>query len=169
MVHWNGETTEHKQWCAHTTKMPKMTRLDTATYPHDPHLAYPYTCHDDNKRRQHDTPHPTSCKNEQFLDMFLKRSKNVSWAHSGFNRVAHRFTQPRFAHLWRTPIPMFLCMTEPRDARHPPAPTLPLGRLDLGNSSSQPEKWKNKKSKNETKRKFPPITDLISTKLSTDL
>ncbi len=68
-----GEETGHKQWCAHMTKMPQMTRFDTATHPQDPHLVNPYTCHNDNTRQRRDTPTPKPCKIDQFLDMFQNR------------------------------------------------------------------------------------------------
>ncbi len=120
-----GEETEHKQWCAHTTKMPKMTHLDTATHPHDPYLDHPYTCHSGNTLQRRDNRNPKTCKIGQFLDMFINRSQKDSWAHRGFDRDALRFTQPRFAIPWRTSIPMFLCIEKPRDARHSRDKTLP--------------------------------------------
>jgi hypothetical protein len=57
--------------------------------------------------------------------MFINRSQKDSWAHSGFDRDALRFKQPRFGIPWRTSIPMFLCIEEPRDARHSRDNTLP--------------------------------------------
>ena len=61
-----GEESEHKQWCAHMTKMPKMTRLDTATHPHDPYQDHSYTCHSGNTLQRRDNP----TQNHAELDSF---------------------------------------------------------------------------------------------------
>jgi hypothetical protein len=144
------EATGHKQWYAHMTKMAQMTRFDTATQPLDPYLVNTYTCHNDNTRQRCDTPTPKPCKIEQFLDMLLKRSENVSWAHSGFDRDAIPSTQPRFDHKWRTPILMHPCIVEPRDACHSLDKTSPwVAPLPETRAPSR----KNEKTRNTERRK----------------
>ena len=131
------------------TEMPKMTRLDTATHPHDPYQDHSYTCHSGNTRQRRDIPHPKPCKIDPFLDMFLIRFQKDSWAHSGFDHDAIGFTQPRFTIPWPTPIPMFLCIDEPRDARHSRDKTLPwVVPTQLPARTRNQKQRKTKKQKN---------------------
>jgi hypothetical protein len=144
-----GEVTKLKQWCAHTTKMPKMKRLDTATCPHDTYQDHPYTCHSGNTPQQRDTRHPKLCKNDQFLDMFLTRPQKDSWAHSGFDRDALRFKQPRFGISWGTSIPMFLGIEKPRDMTISRDNTLPWVH-----PSEVPARKHARKTKKQESKKF---------------
>jgi hypothetical protein len=101
--------------------------------------------------------------------MFINRSQKDSWADSGFDRDALRFMQPRFAIPWRTSIPMFLCIEEPRDTRHSRDKTLPWVDTPEPPARKPARKMKKQETKKERQKANQPITVIIFTKMSKNL